>query len=297
VPHTTDANEQAALTDFDAPSPSRNPARTDGSGAPPSHNTQSQSALNSDWGDNTTDSNLATSPTENWYEPTQKSADEICRDVINQLESQPTHKFTRPSFNGCGVYALYYHGDCSLYSQITNSARSQNIPMYIGKAGPKGGRTGAFNAEYDVPKLAGRIGDHYESVQEAQNLRTNNFTFTYLKLQKPFIEFAETALINEYRPWWNSYITGLGNHDVGANRSGSEQSMWDTFHPGRYFVQKRSLVPRGTQKQVWKSEVIPQLQTDARYDAVDFPGVSGPDPFNPEDKSSGGAPVLGQFDA
>jgi len=120
----------------------------------------------------------------------------------------------------------------------------------IGKAGPKGGRTGAFNAEYDVPKLAGRIGDHYESVQEAQNLRTNNFTFTYLKLQKPFIEFAETALINEYRPWWNSYITGLGNHDVGANRSGSEQSMWDTFHPGRYFVQKRSLVPRGTQKQV-----------------------------------------------
>ena len=48
------------------------------------------------------------------------------------------------SFEGAGIYAIYYRGDFTAYDAITRKNQGQNFvaPIYVGKAVPKGARKG-----------------------------------------------------------------------------------------------------------------------------------------------------------
>jgi hypothetical protein len=43
-------------------------------------------------------------------------------------------------------------------------------------------------------------------------------------------------LTRAYRPLWNTWIEGFGNHDPGSGRYNQAVSEWDTLHPGRVWA-------------------------------------------------------------
>ena len=128
---------------------------------------------------------------------------------------------------GPGVYALYYTGNMTCYSSI-----GANVPIYVGKAVPRGARTGG-KLNSDGPALRRRIVEHSKSIDQALNLHIFDFSFRYLPVVPVWIILAERFLIEHYKPVWNMCLEGFGDHDPGSGRSGSKRSWWDTLHPGR----------------------------------------------------------------
>ena len=66
----------------------------------------------------------------------------VVEEAIDFFERTPVHRLSPPSgFSGGGVYALYYLGDCELYTKIAQL--DQDVcasPTYVGKAVPPGWR-------------------------------------------------------------------------------------------------------------------------------------------------------------
>jgi hypothetical protein len=139
------------------------------------------------------------------------------------------------TIKGAGVYALFYNGDFKPYRKICspNAAR----PIYVGKAVLPGARKGGGGAGAPVgAPLWGRIKEHVQSIQAAQNLRIEHFTCRYLAVVPLWITMAERFLLEHYRPLWNVCIEGFGLHDPGKGRRAGENSWWDSLHPGRQWA-------------------------------------------------------------
>ena len=140
---------------------------------------------------------------------------------------------TRVEIEGPGIYALYYKGDFAEYQPIVDG----RSPIYVGKAVPPGSRKGADEVDVEAPALRGRLREHARSIDSAQNLKLEDFWFRALAIVPLWIVFAEQALINQYGPVWNACLEGFGKHDQGKNRAATQQSWWDTLHPGRRWAQ------------------------------------------------------------
>jgi len=164
----------------------------------------------------------------------------------------------RSNFDGCGVYALYYDGDCKYYETISGGT----TPIYVGKAMPSGVRTGLQTVDpLSEDKIYKRLREHYRSIEEVENLHVSDFTCRYMVCEILWTRYIEQTLITEYSPWWNKYIEGFGLHDPGKGRSDQKRSVWDTLHPGRSWVEKRELELRGTPEDVWK-EIKSDIDTN-----------------------------------
>lgn len=149
------------------------------------------------------------------------------------------------SFDGAGVYAIYYFGDFPPYRYLSRDVEPK--PIYIGKAVPKGASTG-FDLAIDVgPVLFRRLKEHGESISAAQNLRIQDFRCRYLVTDDIWIPLGESLLISRFRPIWNSPLQGFGNHHPGRERLTGMRSKWDTVHPGRPWA--------------WGPQVTPQPET------------------------------------
>ena len=148
------------------------------------------------------------------------------------------------SFGGPGVYALFYDGDDELYAPLRSS--DATLPIYVGKAVPKGARKGGTALDESAPVLHGRIREHVRSLEAANNLRLDDFSCRYLVVVPLWITMAERFLIEHYRPCWNVCIEGFGVHDPGMGRRAGRRSLWDTLHPGRPWSEK--LQPRSEEE-------------------------------------------------
>jgi hypothetical protein len=135
-------------------------------------------------------------------------------------------------FTGAGVYALFYSGDFPSYTTIRSPDATR--PIYVGKAVPSRGRVGVSrgNATAGRP-LSSRLDQHARSIQQATNLRIEDFQCRYLVVTPLWITMAERFLIEHYRPIWNVCLDGFGNHDPGKGRHAGELPWWDALHPGR----------------------------------------------------------------
>lgn len=49
---------------------------------------------------------------------------------------------------------------------------------------------------------------------------------------------VEAALIQLFRPLWNTIVDGFGNHDPGKGRYNQAKSDWDVIHPGRAWAER-----------------------------------------------------------
>ena len=148
-------------------------------------------------------------------------------------------------FSDAGVYALYYFGNFEFYqplSNVNNNVQSvkEYLPIYVGKAVPKGSRTARTKSSKAVT-LFKRLEEHAKSIQSVSNLDIDDFKCRFVILRDNEVDLIvplESASIRKYAPLWNSCVSGFGIHHPGSGRYGQKKSEWDTIHPGRYFAKK-----------------------------------------------------------
>lgn len=158
--------------------------------------------------------------------------------VTRMMETDPAPLDKVHRFTGAGLYAIYYAGDFPAYEDLSKRNKAgDNIPIYVGKAVPQGGRRGVDVVHHTRTRaLSDRIRQHAASVRAASNLRIEDFSARWIVVDDIWIPLGESALIRQYRPVWNTIVDGFGNHDPGAGRRRGVRSRWDTFHPGRPWV-------------------------------------------------------------
>lgn len=193
------------------------------------------------------------------------SQQELNETIIEEFQKHEGERLPEPrsTFYGCGVYGLYYHGDYEHYEPISNEKDDYDLPIYVGKAVPKGSRTGGAHLESSTgKKLYKRLREHYRSIDETENLDIDDFRVKYLITSSIWTRYCEQTLISYYMPWWNKYIDGFGDHDPGKGRANQERSMWDVLHPGRGWVEKRDLPHRDSEPNTWDEEIAHKIESD-----------------------------------
>lgn len=168
--------------------------------------------------------------------------EELIKDTIRFFNGTPIQPLPPlETFEGAGVYALYYVGKKGLYKKFHEINRIDfRLPIYVGKAVPRGWRQGRIS-DSTSQELYRRLCDHTKSIASAENLSVNDFLCRFMILENAasnLIGTVEAALIRNYQPLWNSHIDGFGNHDPGSGRYNQERSEWDIIHPGRSWALK-----------------------------------------------------------
>ena len=145
-------------------------------------------------------------------------------------------------FQGAGVYALYYTGKFQPYASISqaNLACSGSLPIYVGKAVPRGWRQSRLVSLGDTAELSGRLREHARSIEQVRSLKLSAFQCRFMVMRGASVDListVENALIRKFTPLWNSLVDGFGNHDPGSGRYEQARSEWDVIHPGRIWAE------------------------------------------------------------
>ncbi len=177
------------------------------------------------------------------YNPLDKR--NLAHSVADALLNSPVHPLPPPPFNGAGVYAIYYCGNFAPYKKLTSLNRNElRIPIYVGKAVPRGSRKGAFGMDVDHGTvLFNRLSEHFTSLSQAANLNVTDFSCRFLVVDDIWISPAESLLIELFKPLWNRCIEGFGNHDPGRGRYQQQISPWDHLHEGRVWAKNLQPLP------------------------------------------------------
>jgi hypothetical protein len=169
------------------------------------------------------------------FDPLSKPA--LAESIALQLLKSPALAFPpKNKISGAGIYALYYSGNFSPYQPIAKKNKGPNptVPIYVGKAVPKGSRKGGVGLESKPGNaLFGRLSKHAHSIENVSNLNLADFRCRYVVCEDVWITFCETMLIIRFEPLWNVFVEGFGINVPGAGREKQRKSMWDTLHPGR----------------------------------------------------------------
>ncbi len=160
----------------------------------------------------------------------------LARSVVNAFLKRPERPFPPDeSFEGSGVYAIYYHGGFQAYSRLVEANPAP--PIYVGKADPSGARKGGTQA-LGGRELYHRLRKHSRNIDQVENLRVQDFTCRYLVLVPVWVTLAERFLVEHYQPVWNVAIDGFGNNPPGSGRRDMKRPLWDILHPGRPWAAK-----------------------------------------------------------
>jgi hypothetical protein len=166
-------------------------------------------------------------------------------DTIRFFNGTPVHSIPVPErFHGTGVYALYCIAKSGIYSKFNSINRTEfRIPIYVGKAVPKGWRQARKSSSSEVRsyELSSRLREHGRSIELGEGIKISDFFCRFMILEdkeSDLIGTVEAALIRKYQPIWNTLIDGFGNHDPGKGRYEQARSDWDVCHPGRVWAEK-----------------------------------------------------------
>ena len=157
------------------------------------------------------------------------------------LEQKPHPLGKLAKLTGAGIYAIYYIGDFPAYRILARQNTEERFkrPIYVGKAVPAGARKGGASADPDAEyPLYGRLREHAKSVQQANNLKIEDFMCRYLVVEDIWIPLGESLLIGRFSPVWNTLLDGFGNHNPGKGRYEGMVPRWDVLHPGRPWAPK-----------------------------------------------------------
>jgi len=171
--------------------------------------------------------------------------DEIIKDTIRFFNGTPVYPLPiSERFHGTGIYALYCIAQSGIYAKFYQINRTEfAIPIYVGKAVPKGWRQGRILSSMDskIYELNNRITEHSRSISLGDGLKIEDFFCRFMILEgkeSDLIGTVEAALIRKYQPIWNTLIDGFGNHDPGKGRYKQAKSDWDVCHPGRTWAER-----------------------------------------------------------
>ena len=166
----------------------------------------------------------------------------VVNNALTFFVTTPVHQLPLPeSFQGAGVYALYYVGESERYAKLAEINREACVqPIYVGKAVPPGWRTGRVRTK-ESADLYRRINEHKRTLEQASNLEVQDFRCRFMILsdiESDLIVPVEAELIRRYTPLWNTVVDGFGNHDPGKGRYNQAKSDWDVLHPGRAWAEQ-----------------------------------------------------------
>ncbi len=174
------------------------------------------------------------------YNPLEKK--NLGASVAEALLSRPVHPLgDLPKFEGAGIYVLYYAGPHQAYRRIAelNAGPDPQIPIYVGKSIPSGGRKGLPRDDSKPGKsLLNRLSEHADSIKSVASLELADFRCRFLCVDDIWIPLGESLLIAKFSPLWNIFVEGFGNHDPGRGRHAGMVSRWDALHPGRAWAAK-----------------------------------------------------------
>jgi hypothetical protein len=167
------------------------------------------------------------------YNPLAKR--ELGASVAKSLLEQPISVLPpKEIFQGAGIYAIYYVGSFPAYDFIrkANQGGKWELPIYVGKAVPKGARKGGFGLDMAPGTvLCSRLREHADTLIGA-NLPLKDFACRYLAVEDIWIPLGENLLIEMFQPLWNSVLDGFGNHDPGSGRYNGMRPPWHVVHSG-----------------------------------------------------------------
>ena len=167
----------------------------------------------------------------------------VVKEAVEFLTKTPVH-FLPPAtdFAGVGVYALYYLGSFEHYSHIAyQNQQGYRQPIYIGKAVPKGWRTGRTTHTDQDKRLYQRLKEHARSIDRVGNIEMHDFCCRFMilnEVETDLISAVESTLIRTHKPLWNTVVDGFGNHDPGKGRYNQARSEWDVLHRGRSWADR-----------------------------------------------------------
>jgi len=175
---------------------------------------------------------------------------ELVKDAIRFFNGTPVHGLPLSDrFMGTGVYAMYYTGENTHYTQLAALNRlSYAMPIYVGKAVPRGWRRARIsdNAKSQSYELHSRIREHTRNIELVEGLAIQDFACRFVIFEEggsDMISTVEAALIKLSRPLWNTTVDGFGNHTPGAGRFEQAKSDWDVIHEGREFAARCKGIP------------------------------------------------------
>lgn len=164
--------------------------------------------------------------------------DNLARSVVHALLDQAPAPLP-PDVSGSGVYAIYYTGSL----EYRDTTVAFDVPIYVGKAMPSGGRKGGSQIRRPADRaLFRRLREHAKSIGQATNLSLATTKCRHLVVVPVWISLAEQFLLHHFRPLWNTVIDGFGNHDPGRGRRASARPRWDILHPGREWTSRLAAV-------------------------------------------------------
>jgi Eco29kI-like restriction endonuclease len=219
------------------------------------------------------------------FNPLAKEA--LTRSVESELLNQDTIRLDCvPEFMGVGIYVLYYKG---VPHRIYEPINGTDVPIYVGKAVPRGSRKALADVSESGFELWERIDEHRDSISHAYDLHPANFTVRFLVTDELFIALAERLMIRTFRPVWNQVVDGFGNHDPGAGRYNQRVAPWDVLHPGRPWVGRLKGSPKMSRIEIVSLVKEHFLRTPPTPAIADLPPDPGPDeglPFDEDPESS-----------
>lgn len=173
-----------------------------------------------------------------------KAPEGLARELVEFFDHQRTHPMTELGerrsalIQYTGVYALYYTGEHPLYRSIkATNDEGTSLPIYVGKAVPRGARTGVIKEEGKTASpsanLYARLREHRNSIDQVENFSLEDFQFRVVAMEVNLVSWGEALLIGHFQPPWNQVISGFGIHDPGGGRAEQQRSVWDRLHPGR----------------------------------------------------------------
>jgi hypothetical protein len=167
------------------------------------------------------------------------------------------------SFEGAGVYVIYYTGDFAPYAQMaaSNQGGQFKLPIYVGKAVPAGARMGGGLGAPPGRVLWRRLKEHAESVRAAENLDIEDFHCRLLVVDDIWIPLGESLMIARFTPIWNSLIDGFGNHNPGSGRHAGMRPRWDVLHPGRAWASRLKERPESADEIAADAEIFLRERT------------------------------------
>ena len=107
------------------------------------------------------------------FDPLSKPA--LAESIANQLFKMNVHPLPpKGKITGAGIYALYYSGTFPAYKPIVSKNKGSDfpVPIYVGKAIPKGSRKGGGElVSKPGNALFGRLSKHAISIGHTANLK------------------------------------------------------------------------------------------------------------------------------
>jgi len=172
----------------------------------------------------------------------------IVDQVVKFFGKTPVHSLPPPvNFPGAGVYAIYCLGDSKYYQHFGVANREQCLdPIYVGKAVPRGWRTGRVQTSDNEQPLCSRLREHGRSIAHGAGLVVDDFRCRFVILggmETDLISSVESQMIRKFDPLWNTTVDGFGNHDPGSGRHNQARSEWDVLHPGRPWADRLTGTP------------------------------------------------------